>query len=100
MKCTVTNTRDKGSIKVVKDVVGVPGYTDGGRFDLLVDGQVKADEIADGGATPVVEVDHRHAHGRRGRRRRDGASPTTTAASTARRRARRPSPTRRPASCR
>ena len=56
VKCTITNTRDRGSIKVVKDVAGVPGYADAGRFDLLVDGQVKADEIADGGATPAVDV--------------------------------------------
>ena len=56
VKCTVTNTRDRGSIKVVKVLDGVPGYGDGGRFDLLVDGQVQADEIGDGGATPVVEV--------------------------------------------
>src|SRR5688500_8525524 len=55
VKCTVTNTRDRGSIKVVKDVAGVPGYADAGRFDLLVDGQVKADELADGGATPAVD---------------------------------------------
>ncbi len=54
--CFVTNTRDKGTVKVVKDVVPIPGTTDAGRFDLLVDGQVKADEIADNGATPAVEV--------------------------------------------
>jgi uncharacterized repeat protein (TIGR01451 family) len=56
VKCTVTNTRDRGSIRVVKVVEGVPGYGDSGRFDLLVDGQVQADEVADGGVTPAVDV--------------------------------------------
>jgi hypothetical protein len=56
VKCTVTNTRDRGSIKVVKVLDGVPGYGDSGRFDLLVDAQVQADDVADGGATPVLDV--------------------------------------------
>jgi len=53
-KCWVTNTRDTGSIKVVKKVVAPAGDT--GRFNLLVDGQAKAPNVGDGGTTGDVSV--------------------------------------------
>ena len=45
----VTNTRDS-TIKVTK--VLVPA-TDGGKFNLLIDGQAKATNVGDGGTTGV-----------------------------------------------
>ena len=53
-KCWVTNTRDTGTIKVIKKVVAPAGDT--GRFNLLVDGQAKATNIGDGGTTGDVTV--------------------------------------------
>src|SRR5919204_550995 len=53
-KCWVTNTRDTGTIKVIKKVVAPAGDT--GRFNLLVDGQAKATNIGDAGTTGAVAV--------------------------------------------
>src|SRR5919204_672895 len=53
-KCWVTNTRDTGTIKVVKKVVAPAGDT--GKFNLLVDGQAKATDVGDGGTTGDVSV--------------------------------------------
>jgi hypothetical protein len=53
VKCYVTNTRDTGTIKVTK--VLAPA-TDGGKFNLLVDGQAKATNVGDGGTTGVQTV--------------------------------------------
>jgi hypothetical protein len=52
IKCEVTNTRDS-TIKVTK--VLAPA-TDGGKFNLLVDGQAKATNVGDGGTTGVQKV--------------------------------------------
>ena len=48
VKCYVTNTRDTGTIKVTKKLVPA---TDGGKFNLLIDGQAKATNVGDGGTT-------------------------------------------------
>jgi hypothetical protein len=53
-KCWFTNTRDTGTIKVIKKVVAPAGDT--GKFNLLVDGTAKATNVGDGGATPDVSV--------------------------------------------
>src|SRR5919197_1100161 len=53
-KCWVTNTRDTGTIKVVKKVVAPAGDT--GKFNLLVDGAAKATNVGDGGTTGAVAV--------------------------------------------
>jgi hypothetical protein len=52
IKCEVTNTRDS-TIKVTK--VLAPA-TDGGKFNLLVDGQAKATNVGNGGTTDVQTV--------------------------------------------
>ena len=52
-KCYVTNTRDTGTIKVTKKLLPA---TDGGRFNLLIDGQAKATNVGDGGTTGVQSV--------------------------------------------
>lgn len=52
-KCYVTNTRDTGTIKVTKKLVPA---TDGGKFNLLIDGQAKATDVGDGGTTGVQTV--------------------------------------------
>jgi hypothetical protein len=53
VKCYVTNTRDTGTIKVTKKLVPA---TDGGKFNLLIDGQAKATNVGDGGTTGVQTV--------------------------------------------
>jgi hypothetical protein len=53
VKCYVTNTRDTGTIKVTKSLVPA---TDGGKFNLLIDGQAKATDVGDGGTTGVQTV--------------------------------------------
>ena len=53
VKCYVTNTRDTGTIKVTKKVVPA---TDGGKFNLLIDGVAKATDVGDGGTTGVQTV--------------------------------------------
>jgi hypothetical protein len=53
VKCYVTNTRDTGTIKVTKMLVPA---TDGGKFNLLIDGQAKATNVGDGGTTGVQTV--------------------------------------------
>jgi hypothetical protein len=53
VKCYVTNTRDTGTIKVTKKLVPA---TDGGRFNLLIDGVAKATDVGDGGTTGVQTV--------------------------------------------
>ncbi len=52
-KCYVTNTRDTGTIKVTKKLLPA---TDGGKFNLLIDGQAKATNVGDGGTTGVQTV--------------------------------------------
>ena len=52
-KCYVTNSRDTGTIKVTKKLVPA---TDGGKFNLLIDGQAKATDVGDGGTTGVQTV--------------------------------------------
>jgi hypothetical protein len=52
-ECVITNTRKVGTIKVTKKLAPV---TDGGRFDLLIDGQAKASNVGDGGTTGVQTV--------------------------------------------
>ena len=52
-KCYVTNTRDTGTIKVTKQLLPA---TDGGKFNLLIDGQAKATNVGDGGITGVQTV--------------------------------------------
>jgi hypothetical protein len=53
VKCYVTNTRDTGTIKVTKNLVPA---TDGGKFNLLIDGQTKAANVGNGGTTGVQTV--------------------------------------------
>jgi hypothetical protein len=53
VKCYVTNTRDTGTIKVTKNLVPA---TDGGKFNLLIDGQAKAANVGNGGTTGVQTV--------------------------------------------
>ena len=53
VKCWYTNTRDTGTIKVTKELVPA---TDGGKFNLLIDGQAKATNVGDGGTTGVQTV--------------------------------------------
>jgi hypothetical protein len=53
VKCWATNTRDTGTIKVTKKLVPA---TDGGKFNLLIDGQVKAPNVGDGGTTGTQTV--------------------------------------------
>src|SRR4051794_14870042 len=52
-KCYVTNTRDTGTIKVTKKLLPA---TDGGKFNLLIDGQAKATNVGDGGTTGTQTV--------------------------------------------
>jgi hypothetical protein len=52
-ECVITNTRKTGTIKVTK--VLSPA-SDGGKFNLLVGGQVKAPNVGDGGTTGVLSV--------------------------------------------
>jgi hypothetical protein len=52
-KCWVTNTRDTGTIKVTKKLLPA---TDGGKFNLLIDGQAKATNVGDGGTTGTQTV--------------------------------------------
>ena len=52
-KCYVTNTRDTGTIKVTKELLPA---TDGGKFNLLIDGQAKATNVGDGGTTGTQTV--------------------------------------------
>ncbi len=52
-QCTFTNTRKRGDVKIVKDIVPVDGLLgDPGRFDLLIDGEgaydASRDEAGDG----------------------------------------------------
>jgi hypothetical protein len=53
VKCWATNTRDTGTIKVTKKLIPA---TDGGKFNLLIDGQAKATNVGDGGTTGVQTV--------------------------------------------
>ena len=52
-ECVITNTRKVGTIKVTKKLAPA---TDGGKFDLLIDGQAKATNVGDGGTTGVQTV--------------------------------------------
>ena len=49
--CTITNTRNTGSIEVVKDFVGTAGLV-----DLLVDASTEVSDVGDGGTTGAVTV--------------------------------------------
>ena len=51
--CTFTNTRDTGIVEVTKNLVP---SNDSGRFDLLIDGTVKATNVGDNGTTHDVKV--------------------------------------------
>lgn len=51
--CTFTNQRETGKLKVVKDIFP---DTDTGRFDLSIDGAVKAAAVGDQGTTGFVTV--------------------------------------------
>jgi hypothetical protein len=53
VKCWATNTRDTGTIKVTKKLAPA---TDGGKFNLLIDGTAKATNVGDGGTTGVQTV--------------------------------------------
>ena len=52
-KCVVRNRRISGTLEVRKSLV--PG-TDGGRFNLLIDGTARATGVGDGGTTGQVVV--------------------------------------------
>jgi uncharacterized repeat protein (TIGR01451 family) len=55
--CAITNTRHTAVIEVHKHVVGAPNSpADPGLFDLLVDQNVKAHDVGDGGSTNDVAV--------------------------------------------
>jgi hypothetical protein len=55
VKCWYTNTKtpDTGTIKVIKKLLPA---TDAGKFNLLIDGQVKAANVGDGGSTGTQTV--------------------------------------------
>ena len=67
VKCWVTNTRDTGTIKVTKKLLPA---TDGGKFNLLIDGTAKATNVGDGGTTGTQTGHDRRAQRRRVRRHR------------------------------
>ena len=46
----------RGTIEVTKQVVAADGVAEQGRFDLTVDGAVKADDVQDGGSTGAVTL--------------------------------------------
>ena len=46
----------RGTIEVTKKVVAAAGVAEQGRFDLTVDGAVKADDVQDGGSTGAVTL--------------------------------------------
>jgi len=56
VKCWVTNTRDTGTVTITKHVVPAQGTTDTGKFDLTLDGTVKAQDVGDGGSTGALTV--------------------------------------------
>lgn len=51
--CTYTNARDMGTIKVVKQL---DPENDPGKFDLLINDEVKASAVGDEGTTGVISV--------------------------------------------
>jgi hypothetical protein len=51
--CTFTNTRDTGTITVVKKLTP---STNEGKFNLNINGEVYASNVGDGGTTPVVAL--------------------------------------------
>ena len=51
--CTILNTRETGDLTVIK---ALSPSDDPGLFDLLIDGNVEADEVGDGGTTGAVTV--------------------------------------------
>ena len=51
--CTITNTRKTGTLTVIKDL---SREADPGKFNLLIDGVVKASDVGDGGTTGAVTV--------------------------------------------
>jgi uncharacterized repeat protein (TIGR01451 family) len=52
--CEITNTRDTGDLTVIK---ALTPSDDPGLFDLLIDGNVEADDVGDGGTTGAVNVE-------------------------------------------
>lgn len=52
--CTITNTRHTGNLTVVKDL---EPNADPGRFNLRVDGVVKASNVGDGGSTGSLNLE-------------------------------------------
>ena len=53
LTCTVTNTREIGTITIVKALVP---STDTGLFDLQLDGKTRAEGVGDGGTTGAITV--------------------------------------------
>jgi hypothetical protein len=53
VKCWYTNTKDTGTIKVTKKLAPA---SDSGRFNLLIDGAIKATNVGDGGTTGTQTV--------------------------------------------
>jgi uncharacterized repeat protein (TIGR01451 family) len=51
--CKITNERQTGNVTVIKDLNPAD---DEGRFDLLVDGSVRANGIGDGGSTGAISL--------------------------------------------
>jgi hypothetical protein len=51
--CTFVNTRDTGTIEVRKEVIS---SSENGLFDLLVNGNVEAEDVADGGTTGAIAL--------------------------------------------
>ncbi len=52
--CTITNTRQTGSLEVVKQL---SPSNDPGVFDLLIDGSVRAEDAGDGDSTGTLVLD-------------------------------------------
>ena len=57
--CTITNTRNTGTIEVIKKLVPT---VDPGRFNLQVDGTTKKTDAGDGGTTGAVTVNTGPSH--------------------------------------
>ena len=67
--CVITNTRETGKLEVQKDL---SPSTDGGLFNLQIDGTTDGDatDVGDGGSTGEETLEHRRPH-RRGDRRHE-----------------------------
>ena len=51
--CTITNERQTGNLTVIKDLAP---SDDDGRFDLRIDGSVRANGVGDGGTTGAISL--------------------------------------------